>query len=244
MTTTNLLQHYASRFMGLALSAVLVTVSLQAQTSPASSEPSPRVAIGMNVGTYGFGPAVLFTFNRHFTANLGYTYLSYNFDYDAAEYTVTNASTKFSNIQAMINWHPMAGNFRFSVGFFSANNKASGNIKTNSADGYRFNHHDYLNSEIRSVDYNVELKKGVAPYIGLGWSKTPDKKGWGFFGDIGVLLGKSPSTKITPYTTAAITPAKAAQLRTDVLADEATANDDLSFFKYYPIIQGGVMYRF
>ncbi len=238
----------ATLILGLALSTCLLT-GLRAETTPTtptattSESELPRFAIGAEVGSAGFGPAVLLTMSKHFTANIGYTMLSYsyNFSSDTLDY---NGKLKFSNLQAIINWHPMAGAFRISAGAFLANNKIAGNIKANAVDGYDFNHTAYSKSEISSVGYNVELTKGAAPYVGFGWSKNPAKKGFGFFADIGVMFMKSPTTTITPYTTAAITAARATQLKKDVIADQNQANDDLSSFKYYPIIQLGLMYRF
>ncbi|MGH7947561.1 MAG: hypothetical protein ACREF9_21520, partial [Opitutaceae bacterium] len=80
----------------------------------------------------------------------------------------------------------------------------------------------------------------VAPYLGLGWSKAPRQKGFGFFSDIGVMFSGSPSVKLSVSGTIGNDPA----FQRDLAQEVKKVNDELDYVKVYPVIRFGVMYRF
>jgi hypothetical protein len=226
----------------MALSVCLVTLGLRAETTPmpVTSEPAiPRFAIGAEAGTAGFGPFAVITANKRFTFDVGYTWLSYGYDFSDNEGDY-NGDLKFSNVQVIANWHPMAGSFHLSAGVFLSDNKVTLTAKAKPGVGYGIGDHNYSGNQITSVDGTVELTKGAAPYLGVGWSKNPANSGFGFYCKLGVLFMDSPSTKLVAYGPAA----GSAQVQADLRKDEASANDDLNSLRYYPVIEMGVMYRF
>lgn len=230
----------AARLAGLALTSFLLAASLRAEPAATASDPAiPRFAIGAEAGTAGFGPVVTFTANKRFTASFGYTFL--NFDYDVsdedADYT---GELKLSNLQAMLNWHPMAGTFHLSAGAVLTNNKVNVIGKPNANATYDIGDATYTGAQIGRLDGTVELSKGVAPYLGLGWSKSPAASGLAFFFNLGVIFTDSPSSQL--HVTGPI--AGDANFQRELRKEQANLDDELDAFKFYPVVQFGLMYRF
>ena len=229
----------ASLFLGLALSASLVTIGLNAQTTPTTTESIPSFAIGAEAGTVGFGPVVVLTASKHFTANIGYTWLNYDYDFSDKNGDY-KAKLKFSNVQAIANWHPFAGSFHVSAGVFLTDNKVDSTALPKANATYQIGDVTYTGAQVGTVSGTTELSKGAAPFVGLGWSKAPGKSGFGFFVDMGVILSNTPQTKLTATGPVASDPTFKANLS----KEEQNINDELDSLKYYPIIQIGLMYRF
>jgi len=240
MKTPTVLRNLAPRIIGLALLTLLATTGIHAEPTAANNESSiPRFAIGAEIGTAGYGPVITFTANKYFTANLGYTFLSY--DHDVSDKDVDYTGTlKLSNLQAILNWHPMAGTFHISAGAVLTNNKVDliGQPKANST--YEIGGTIYTGAQIGRLTGNVELSKGAAPYLGLGWSKSPSASGLGFFFNLGVIFTDSPHAQLS----ASGPIASNATFQSNLRKEEASVNDELNDFKYYPVVQLGLMYRF
>ena len=232
---------YAFRFAGLTLSACLLSIALRAETTPApvASGSFPRIAIGGEIGTAGWGPVAVLTASEHFTANVGYTWLNYDFDrsYTSGDY---KAKLNLSNLQAIINWHPFAGSFHLSAGAFLSDDKISMTAAPKGDTTYPIGDGTYTATQVGTLTGKAVLSNGVAPLVGLGWSKIPGKSGFGVFFDIGVLFIHSPT--VTFIATGPIT--NDTTFKADLAKETQTVNDDLSKIKYYPIIKFGVLYRF
>jgi len=234
------------RFSGMALFALLSSFVLHAESipTPTTPEPSiPRFAIGAEVGTAGFGPVMVLTATKQVSFDLGYTLLSYNYDFsdNKGDY---KGKLKLSNLQAIANWHPFASSFHVSAGAFFSNNKVALSAKAKNGAFYGIGDNDYASSQITSVDGTVELIKGAAPYLGLGWSKTPSKTGFGFYCKLGVVFMNSPNTKLAAHYAPGAPASVISQAEADLRKDEKKANDDLNFVRYYPVVEIGLMYRF
>ncbi|MFT3868586.1 MAG: hypothetical protein QM715_08810 [Nibricoccus sp.] len=227
----------ARRFAGLALIAMLTASALQAEPSTTTSQATPRLAVGLEAGSAGVGPVVVFTTSKSITANVGYTFLSYDYDFRNAD-TDFDGTLKLSNLQAILNWHPKAGAFHLSAGVVVTNNKMD--ITAKPTNSYKIGDTTYTLAQIGTLDGTVKIGKGAKPYLGLGWSKTPAKSGFGFFCDIGVIFMESP--KVSMRSTGPI--ASDANFQRDLRKEEQDVNDKLDKFKYYPVIQIGGLYRF
>ncbi|MFT3783583.1 MAG: hypothetical protein QM790_16340 [Nibricoccus sp.] len=226
------------------LSFALVMTSTQAlfaaePNSTDNSSPVPRFAIGAEIGTAGYGPVTVFTVSKHFTVDVGYTWMSYSYDYTNSDADY-NAKLKLSNIQGRINWHPFAGTFHLSAGAFQTDNKIDLVGKPKAGGNFSIGDADYTAAQVGNLTGTAEIGSGVAPFVGLGWSKTPAKKGFGFFFDVGVLFIDAPTVTMNVTGPIAIDPTFKANLQKEI----RDMNDDLSSYKYYPIVQLGLLYRF
>ena len=226
----------AARILGLALSVGLFRSSLRAETTETKTTP---IAIGAEFGTAGIGPAAIFTASEHFTATVGYTWFNYTYNTSSSD-TDYNGKLKLSNLQAIANWHPFAGTFHLSAGFFISDNKVDVTAKAKSGTTYDIGGTTYTADQVGSVSGNVKLAKNAVPYIGLGWAKKPLKGGLGFFADIGVVFSSTPQTKL--IATGPI--ASDTTFQANLQKEENNINHDLKPLRYYPVVQAGLMYRF
>ena len=76
------------------------------------------------------------------------------------------------------------------------------------------------------------------PYVGLGWGHQPLHKGFGFVADIGVAYGRprvsfDEPAILSTYVT-----------RPVIQQEETEVRNKIEHYKWYPIVQIGVSYRF
>jgi hypothetical protein len=232
----------AVRFLGMALSVCLAVIGLHAESAPAPTTESKasRFAIGAEAGTVGFGPVLVVTASKHFTLDVGYTWLNYDYDYSDAggDY---KTKLKLSNFQAIANWHPFAGTFHLSAGAFVTENKMDMTGVPKAGNIYEIGDASYTAAQVGTLTGTTEISSGVAPFLGLGWTKVPTKSGFGFFFEVGVLFINAPTVKLAATGgTLSNDPA----FKSNLHKEEQTINDDVSSFQYYPVAQLGLIYRF
>jgi hypothetical protein len=188
------------------------------------------LGLGMagKVSTLGYGVELGYRFNDYLAVRAGINKGSFNTtgtesgtDYD---YTMT-----FDNVPVTLDWFVMGGTFRISGGIVSNNNKltgtASGQLDVNGV--------IYPNG---SATTETSFAK-TSTYLGIGWGALPSaNKGFGMSFDIGVMGQGSPTTKITS-TSVPVPPA-------DIAAEEASLNDELKNYKYWPVVSLGIGYTF
>src|SRR6185369_14877204 len=101
------LPHPAARHSCVAFVLLLASASCSSlfARAPQKEEPkAPRFAIAAEVGTVGYGPAVVVTASKYFSATVAYTWFSYDYDFSDTDGDY-NGKLKLSNFQAIANWH-------------------------------------------------------------------------------------------------------------------------------------------
>jgi len=211
-----------------ALAAILSTFTL-----PAFAD----ATINAKLSTLGFGVEAAFPLAQSVDARIGYNGYRYNFDETSTSNgapTNYNGDLKLSNAQALADWHPWEGSFRLSAGVVFNNNKfemtaqpSGGNITV----GGQTVGVQPGTSVNATVDFNR-----AAPYLGIGWGRTPKNSGLSFTSDIGVMFQGKPKGHVTSNNSN-VTPTMINQANTDL-------NDALDKFRYYPVISFGIGYTF
>jgi hypothetical protein len=222
---------------GLASTAALV--SAQEIPPPTSASDASRFALVAEIGTAGIGPSLIYTVNPKFTVTVGYTWLDYDYDVesDDADY---DGKLKLSNFKALANWHPWGGTFHFSGGVFATDNEVSVNARPEPGNTYSINGTDYSTSLIQSVTGAASFEDDIAPYIGIGWAKSPTASGLAFYATLGVFFAGDASASLNATGPAAANP----QFQADLRAEERDINEDLEDLGAYPVLQLGIQYRF
>jgi hypothetical protein len=220
---------------GLASTASLAT----AQQAPADKDTASRIALVAEAGTAGFGPSLIITANEKFTFTLGYTWLDYDYDVetDDADY---NGKLNLSNIKALANWHPFSGTFHFSAGLFATDNEVSITARPAPGNVFEVNGVDYPTSQIQSITGTATFEDDIAPYVGIGWAKSPANSGFAFYATLGVLFAGDATARLSATGPAAGT----TQFQNNLRAEERDINDDLGVLGAYPVLQFGLQYRF
>jgi len=222
--------------LGLALSICLFPTALRAENIEVKTTPW---ALGAEIGTAGYGPTVIFTFSKHFTATGGYTWLHYSYDAHSTDARYSG-KLELSNMQGLVNWHPTGGSFHFSAGAFISRNKVTISGKPTNGATIDVGGTPYDPSQVGTIAGEVKLAQNLEPYVGFGWAKPPLKGGIGFFADIGILFTSAAKTTLVATGPIASNPT----FQTNLHQEEKDINHDLKPLRYYPIIQTGLLYRF
>jgi hypothetical protein len=199
----------------------------------------------LKAGTLGVGGGVGYGINDMLTARVGYTVLNLSRDLstDDVDY---KGDVKLGGGEALLDWHPFEGTFRVTGGAIFSRNKIDVDAKLNHSPIF-INGTPYDVNDIGSIDGAVKFNSTV-PYLGIGWGNIAGKNGhFHFIVDMGVEFMGSPKVELSggcAATFAASNPAECAQLQDDIKAEEDELNDDVSNYKWWPVINVGVAYRF
>lgn len=217
----------------LAFAALSVlTVAAHAATPVAS-----RLSISADAGTLGAGLTAQLDLARNFDARAGLHGMNYSYN-TTSQGIAYNGHLKLESADFFADWHPFSGAFHLTGGIIVNNNRF--NLTGSATSGtYTFNGATYTAAQAGSVDAKVTFNR-VAPYLGIGWNTGhAGQAGLHFTSDIGVMYQGSPQARITA-TGSAANPV----LASDVAASQAQLQSDLNSFRFYPVVQIGLAYRF
>ena len=139
------------------------------------------------------------------------------------------------SLQALADWHPWKSSFRVSGGLVYNNNKFDGKAyPTGGILVLGGNQQKYTVGDAH-VDATVDFNK-IAPYLGIGWGRTPKNTGLSFTSDLGILYAGTPKTSLTTVDFNANA--------TDLANANAALKDSLNGYRFYPLISVGIGYSF
>lgn len=192
---------------------------------------------GLSAGTLGYGPQIGFVIQPDkFDARLNFGYLDYSYN-TTSDNVAYNGHLKLNNVGLLGDWHPFNGGFRVTAGAFYNNNKFD--LTGQSSGGtYTFNGVTYTSAQAGSVSAKVDFNT-LAPYLGVGWGDNSQSPGLHFTSDVGVMYQGRPKATITA-TGAAADPSLAANVK----SAQAQLQSDLNSFRWLPVLQVGLVYRF
>lgn len=211
---------------------------------PASA--SAELALGLKAGTPGAGLELTYGINDSLNARLGYN--RFDYDYETTEDGIDyEGDLKLESFSALLDWHPMKGNFRVSVGAFSNGNEFD--LTASGQDNVQIGNRTYdIDGQVdATVDFN-----DFAPYVGIGWGDAvAGSKHWSFGVDLGVLFQGSPEAQLTGSGQAFdetsgmfIDMTDDPTFQEELAREEQDLNDDMEDYKYYPVFAVGLNYRF
>ena len=200
-----------------------------------------KYAVGIKGGTTGIGIELTTPLLANLNLRAGIS--GYNYSTSTSKSDIDyDFDLKLMTINLLADYYPFkSSQFRITGGVTYNGNKLDMTGKPTSSGTYTFNNVSYTTSQVSSVDATVDFNK-VAPYIGIGWGDAVQKAGWNFTADAGVMFQGTPNSDITVNTT--LTGAAKDTLLANVNAEQSQLDDDLSAFKYYPVLTVGVSYRF
>lgn len=218
---------------------LFVSVFTVAPLSAASSSKSPTMALSGDVGTTGAGASLWITASKKFVVTVGYNGLNTSLDVDTDDINY-DSKFKLSNGHALLRFYPAGGRFNLTAGAMLANNKVDVTGRPGAGATYTIDGVDYPASLVGDLTGTADWDNSVAPYFGVGWSKTPDAGGWGMFVDLGAMYTGAATATLAATGPIASDPTFQANLR----QEEQNLNDDLENFEFYPVVRLGFMYRF
>ena len=222
----------------LIFSVLSGTLYAQSEVSEDESERRNRPAIAIRGGTLGAGIEITKPISRNVSARalingLGFSYdvavddIDYKFDID------------LQSAGVLLDWHPFDGAFYLSAGGMyngkelDAQAKTQGELEIGDT-LYSFDEIGILNGDVDFDDF--------APYLGIGWSSNMGRAArWGILIDVGVLyLGTSHVVLSTTNGQLLNTPMFLADLK----KEEASLQDAIDDFGFYPVLSLGISYTF
>lgn len=194
------------------------------------------VGVNFKAGTLGAGVELTKSFSDKLSLGLGFNAYDIKTT-DSASDIDYDFNFDLQSAALLAHYHPFSGVFRLTGGVLYNKNEMKLTGKPVAGSTYTINGVPYTAAQVGTLTGTLVFDK-TAPYLGLGWGNRPDSR-LGVSFDIGALYQGSPRLSLSA-TGALSDPALAADLE----QERRSAEDDLSDFKWYPVIALGAYFRF
>ena len=212
---------------------------LMFSTSLLMAETPMELNTALKAGTLGYGFDISTPINQSFSARFNLNGLSYS-DTQNSDGNDFSGTLDLFTAGALVDYYPFENNFRLSSGLYYNGNGFTGRVTPSSTVTVDINNNTYSSADLGHLDSTISFNT-IAPYAGLGWGNDAHDKGWGFTFDLGVMYHGTPSVDLTAVD---VNPAIANEIATNLVIEEQNANNDLSSYKFYPVLSLGVNYSF
>lgn len=202
---------------------------------PAIADDDPaqdRFFLMPNLSTLGAGVELGYRANEHWQVRAGVNGASGNFVYKRQDYDL-HSRLSLLNAGVTADYFPFAGDFYLSGGLRLSANRIEGKVR---------NLHGKLKNGANVfvpnplTDFTV-AQNIIQPYLGTGYS-VKVKEGISLNFDIGALYGGTPDLDVDSRAN------KLGFSRKDIRREIARAQDRISPFKVYPVVQVGLKFEF
>jgi len=196
-----------------------------------------ELAVAAKAGTLGLGGDLTTNVIPQVNLRAGVQWLGFDFDaqFDDIDYDV-DVDSLYPLV--LVDWYPFNGSFRVSGGVLF--NASDVQLQAKLGTSVEIDDVTYTAAEVGTLRGDVEFRS-VAPYIGIGWGNALGRTGrWGLATDLGVAFTGSPDIDLSATGPIATDPTFQARLA----EEEKDIEDDLEFFKIYPVLSISLFYRF
>ncbi|MFM2311520.1 MAG: hypothetical protein RLZZ04_796 [Cyanobacteriota bacterium] len=210
-------------------------------------------AIVPELSTLGLGGHVVKRITPNVNARLGINNYGRDININETEYDYKGNLNLF-NVSTLIDYQPFKKvGIRLSSGLVFGNNNVQGtaDISEQVANGLKINIEDSNIENLASIDTNIEINEGVAPYLGIGGGNAVKPgKGLGFWWDLGVVFSGSPNAEVTSNFNFPENIRKEVQERViaeteeSLKDEEKDLNEALDIMGIYPVLSLGLSYQF
>jgi hypothetical protein len=197
---------------------------------------------GLSASSLGAGVEVGYSFTSHFGVRaVGH---ALTFGYDGSQGDVDyKADLKLRSGGVLLDWFPMAGHFRLTVGGLINGNEVSATGRPING-SYTIGGNTFTAAQVGTLDGKVDFNS-AAPYVGVGWvfgsASHRDRRGLGWSFDFGALFEGSPNVTLTStggvFSTNPI-------LLDSLKTEEQKYSDDIKVLRTFPVIDFALLYRF
>lgn len=183
--------------------------------------------IGVRAGTTGIGADVAWNIAPTIDARVGYSGLKWGYDVNTSNASY-NGDLHLSNLNALVDFHPLGPIFRLTGGVIFNDNKYQATGHPNGIPG--------------SFSATVEPGHRAAPYLGIGWGNVAGA-GVNFYADLGVMFMGSPKATLNADCTN-LSAGQCSTLQSQIAAEQANLEDQLKRLKAYPVLSIGLTIGF
>jgi hypothetical protein len=197
-------------------------------------------SIGVRAGTLGLGLEFSYPISQRLGVRLNADAYNYSRSFNKQDIDYDGKATLKTG-SLLIDWYPFASNFRLSAGpMYNGNKLGLTGKPTNGT--FTINGVAYPANQVGSLDGQVDFKK-YAPYAGIGYGR-PVGTGLSLTFDLGVIFQGTPQATLNATCAPSLPAPTCSQLQSDTAAQQATANDKIKNYRYYPVVELGVAYTF
>lgn len=197
-----------------------------------SSIKAQDYAASLKVSTLGLNLEAIRSFGEQFNARAGFAFFPYSANGGTKEYNY-KAKAKLFSISALADYFPFDNSLRLTGGVIFNLNK--GDINMVPAKSTTIGGDEYTPDKLGSLKADLDFNK-VAPYLGIGiGNPTGGNSGFKFTFDIGTIYQGPAKVKLS--ATGLLEPSAAPD-------QEKQLESNLSWFKWYPVLSFGLVYKF
>jgi hypothetical protein len=218
----------------LAASGILVGATIVSPATPAA-QPDSLWTLGVTGGTLGVGPEIGVRTGPYFGLRANAGFLSTGRD-ETVDQITYNGTLKLNSFGLSADWYPTGSGWRVSVGARRNDNK----IDLNGTPGtsVTVGNHVYTPTQLGSLVGTVTTNE-FAPTVSLGYGGTL-AKGLTLGAEFGVLFQGTPKVENFHATGLAANPI----FQSDLQAERARVEDKVHNYRYWPVAQLELLYRF
>jgi len=194
-------------------------------------------AIGVKGGTLGLGGELTTDIVPGLNLRGGVQWFNLDFDaeFEDIDYSV---DADLLNPLLLLDWYPFGGSFRLSGGVLF--NQSEVDLRATPSEPVQIGGTTYLPSEVGTLRGRSDFNP-VVPYVGIGWGNAVGRgKRLGLAIDLGVAFIGSPGVNLSATGPLASDPT----FRAHLAQEEEDIEDDLSDFKFYPVLSLTLYYCF
>jgi len=257
-------------FAGLAAFVFFSIQPVSAQTFTDSADPAAagaphaesrggdfgagRVGAGFRLGSLGFGGEVAVRVTHSSNVRGGFNFLSYSRGYDnnGIHYA---GDLKWASAEAHYDWFPFARALHLSPGLIAYNdNHVDSSASVAGGGFFTLNGVQYESNPANPVNGSAKLSfNKLAPTVMVGLGNLVPRSGKHFSVNIeaGVAFSGSPKIALNlagsacaPNGTNCQNVATNSTIQTNIQGEQTKISNDLSPFKYYPLVSLTIGYRF
>lgn len=197
---------------------------------------------GASASSLGVGVELGYRVTSHLGLRLAGHALTFGIDGSRGDVDYS-ADLKLRSGGLYLDWFPLAGHFRLSVGgLLNGNEVRATGQPTNG--NYLIGGNTFTTAEVGMLDGKVDFNS-AAPYVGVGWvfgaASNRVRRGLGWSFDLGALFQGTP--KVTLTSTGG-TLSNNLMLLDSLATEEQNYQDDIDVLRIYPVIEFGLLYRF
>lgn len=222
----------------IAAATLAITTSIVFAGPAAAQLERPGPTLTLKAGSNGLGAEVTYGLSHIVRVRTGVYGFKAGFDASTRDLDY-DIDLRLLTAGGYLDIHPLKGRFRITAGLIYNANRAdaTGDVRQE----LLFGDNAFTPAQVGTLDGSVDFNT-LSPYAGIGWGSPLSRDGnWAFEADIGVLYQGRPDVTLQSVGGDL---SDDATLRAALLEEERELEDDLSFFRFYPVISLGVAYTF
>lgn len=215
-----------------------------------------RYGIGTYASPLGFGGRIATSLTPSMNLRVGGSFFSFTTHRSVSDIPF-DANVRFQSEEAQIDWYPFHGSFHLSPGvMFGSSNRVYGSALIPAGNSFTLNSVTYYSGTANPVHASGGAWfSHTAPMLTVGWGnwvRQESRGHWIFPFEAGAVFGSDPNTALnfagTVCTDSSLTFCRDISndpsVQANIKAERDKLQKDANWLRIYPVIAGGVVYRF